>query len=134
MTWSNCQKRLVKPLTTNRFWFIIIFMKNRIRFKTHPRETGLASIGAGDPDIDIKINGKICGYISHPTWRSKDNSIRIRLMVYKDDNSKDENTNRNWEWITLKFIPKNDTEAREFMKKYVNQIVEKYNLRYDEED
>lgn len=102
-------------------------MKNKIRFKKHPRETGLASVGAGDPNIDIKINGKVCGYISHPNWNSKDRNIRIRLMVYTHTEA-----DGDWKWIVLKYSPSNDNEAKDFLKEYVDHIVEKYNLRYEE--
>jgi hypothetical protein len=80
-------------------------MKNKIRFKKEPRETGLASIGAGDPNIDIKVNGKVCGYISHPSAFSRDKNIRIRFSVVKDDINEDGNPNSVWKWITLTFLP-----------------------------
>ena len=108
-------------------------MKNKIRFKKHPRETGLASIGAGDPDIDIKINGLICGYISHPDWTSKSGEIRIRLMVYKEDINEDGNINCPWRWVTLKYIPEDDSQAREFLKNNVDKIVENLNLYYEDQ-
>jgi hypothetical protein len=103
-------------------------MKNKIRFKKHPEVTGLASVGAGDPDIDIKINGKVCGYIAHPNWSSSDKRIRIKLSVNKEIEGKP-----NFEWITLKYIPENDEQAREFLKKYVDEIVKKHNLYYFED-
>jgi len=103
-------------------------MKNKIRFKKEPREIGLASVGAGDPNVNIKINGKVCGYISHPSWNSKDQNIRIRLMIYAQTE-----TSKDWKWIALKYTPADENDAREFLKKYVDEIVEKYDLRYEEE-
>ncbi len=108
-------------------------MKNKIRFKKEPRETGLASVGAGDPNIDIKVNGKVCGYISHPRWNSQDRNIRIRLSVIKEDIMENGNPNCIWKWITLKYIPENDEQAKQFLKENVDAIVEKYSLYYFED-
>lgn len=109
-------------------------MKNRIRFKIHPRETGLASIGAGDPDIDIKINGKRCGLIVHPSWNSKNNDIRIILMVVKNKVDEDGNKNCPWKWATLKYVPTSDDDARELLKKNVDMLVEKINLYFEQDN
>lgn len=108
-------------------------MKNKIRFKKEPNETGLASVCAGDPDIKIKINGKVCGYISHPSWRSQDGSVRIRLSIIKENIMEDGNANCIWKWITLKYIPESDEQAKQFLKENVDNIVNKYNLYYFED-
>lgn len=108
-------------------------MKNKIRFKKHPRETGLAAIGAGDPNIDIKINGRKCGYISHPNWSSENRDIKIRFSVIKKDILEDGNSNCSWKWVKLTYVPKDDEDAREYLKNNVDKIVEKLNLYFEED-
>jgi hypothetical protein len=95
----------------------------KITFKKHERETGLAAVGAGHPNVDLKIKGKVFGYISSPNWRTKDNFWRIRLMIKAEEHP-------GWKWIQLKEELKDEMEARDFIKANEEAIQSKYELRF----
>jgi hypothetical protein len=90
----------------------------KFTFKKEKRETGLASIGAGDPPTDIKLEKKIVGTIVGPTWRSEDNLWRVRLMK-KSDAPED----HGWKWTTLKATFENEPAARVYLNENFDRVV-----------
>jgi hypothetical protein len=92
-------------------------MATNFTFKKEPRETGLASIGAGDPNTLIKLEKKEVGYISGPNWQSKDNLWRIRLM--KIDK---EEKHCGWKWVTLAAKFDDEPSARVYLKENFERI------------
>lgn len=93
-------------------------------FKTQKELTGLAAIGAGTT-IDIKIKKKECGYIAGGSWNSHD-GYKINLMVKEDDNKS------GFKWIRLSFQGATPEECKEFLNKYYDKIIAKYDLRFSE--
>lgn len=72
---------------------------------------------------NIKLNGKLVGNIEpkKPHY--------IRLMVIKTDINEDGNPNCDWKWIKL--VKTSDTvdEAKEFLNKAIETIIDRYNLK-----
>jgi len=102
-------------------------------FKKQEKATGLMAVGEPYPNVDIKLNKKICGYISAPTWNSQSNKWLIRFSVIKKDIMEDGNSNCSWRWITLKKQSETEQEARDFLKIYADKIIEKYDLHFFED-
>lgn len=75
------------------------------------------------PDIHyIKLKGKQCGMISDKE------PFSIQLMVVKSDIIKDKNPNCVWKHITLKKKSKTLEEAKGFLNKFCNEILNKYDI------
>lgn len=55
---------------------------------------------------------------------------RIRLMVIKDDINSDGNPNCTWKWITLDKSFSNVQEAKSYLNKVKDFVLDKYNLYY----
>lgn len=87
----------------------------KITFKKQKGETGLASIGAADVTA-MKVKRVYFGYISGPSWRSKDSLYRINFMV------KDDKWGCGWRWVTLKKKGNSEQEAREIAKEIIPGI------------
>ena len=97
-----------------------------LSFKKQARETGLRSVGNPVPSVDIKINKKVIGYLSAPTWQTKDNKWGINFSVVKPE--PDENPNCKWKWIAVKTRFETENEAREFVKENIEAISKRYTL------
>lgn len=54
--------------------------------------------------------------------------FKIRLKVVKSDINEDGNPNCSWKWITLLKRSESLEEAKEFLNKVADKIVETYNL------
>lgn len=91
-------------------------MATNFTFKKEPRETGLAAVGAGDPDTIIKLEKKQVGYISGPNWRSTDQLWRVRLTKV------DEKESCGWKWVTLAKKFDTEPEARAYLKENFDRI------------
>jgi hypothetical protein len=100
-----------------------------ITFKKQPKETGLHSIGYPYPNVDIKLDKKTMGYISAPTWQTK-NVWNIYLSVKKSE--PDDNSNCDWKWVTVKKDFENEIEAREFIKGHIEEIQKKFVFHFTE--
>lgn len=57
----------------------------KITFKKHAKETGLRAIGYSHQDVDIKFDGQLVGWISAPTWQTKDRKWGIWVRVKEGD-------------------------------------------------
>ena len=99
-------------------------MAKRFTFKYHPHMTGLAGVGNPLRSSDIKFDGKVCGLIVAPNWKTKDNFYRVRLTVETPDNPDD------WKWIELKFKSENEKEVRSWLKENTSRILEKFELHF----
>lgn len=75
---------------------------------------------------DIKLNKKIVGTIrdSEPYY--------VSFMVVKKDINEDKNINCSWKWIRLKKEFSSLEEAKDFINFRIIDILEKYNLYYEE--
>lgn len=104
--------------------------KLKLTFRKQPRPTGLSSMGYGQ-NTDIKINGKVCGAIYAPTWRSKDDLWEICFSVKKSESEPKENSD--WKWITLIKRTETEEQARIFLKENIGIITSKYTLHFTEE-
>ena len=76
---------------------------------------------------DISLSGKVCGTIDD------DKPHKIRFMITKSDINEDDNPNCTWKWIMLKKQSETLQEARDFLSKHTEVIIETYNLRFMEE-
>ena len=107
--------------------------KAKFTFKKQKKETGLAAVGNPHPDTTIKHNKEGVGHISAPAWNTKDNKWRIRLMVEQEAKEDDP---CNWKWVTLKATFDTEPEARAFIQKHAEGILEKglyHDPDYDDE-
>lgn len=93
----------------------------KVGFKIRPKSTGLASIGEARL-VDIKLDGRVCGWIQGPSWRSQDSLWRVYLRVMEDGQMK----NR----IALK---KHETEeaARLWVRNNLPQIAKNHKLWFE---
>lgn len=97
-------------------------MKKEIKptFKSH-KSTGLSAVGAGFY-IEVKIKKKVCAIL-----RGKSafvDKITIQLAV------KEESPTKSWKWIFLKNNCQDETEAKEFITKVLNNLPEKYEIAF----
>jgi hypothetical protein len=86
----------------------------KFTFKNNARYTGLASVGAGTPAVNIKYAGVDVGTIYfNDDWNSnKDIGIVINLMVPRDITP---NCSCKWKWVTLKKKFTSGDEAKTFL-------------------
>lgn len=98
----------------------------KLSFKKEKAPTGLARIGAGLPSIAIKADKLEVGYIDFPSYSSVRNEISIRFAVYPDGYD-------TWKWITLKYKPKDEADARQFIKDNWELLTTKYKLHQFED-
>ena len=70
----------------------------------------------------IKLNGKKIGNIDNKE------PFKIRLAIEKDKDNDDGNPNCKWMWIKLKKESKTLQEAKDFLNKFINKIIDKYRL------
>jgi len=100
----------------------------RLTFKKDKPLTGLMVVGNSYQGSDIKIDGRVCGYISAPNWQTEDNKFGIRFAI------KEKQENCDWKLITLKGRFDSDADARLFVKENIEKIMEKYTLHYFEKE
>jgi hypothetical protein len=100
----------------------------KITFKKRPRNTRLSAVGHPESDVDIKLDKKIIGWLSAPSWQTEDNKWGIWFHVMK--NEPDNNPNCDWKNISLKIRFASEQEARDFIKLNINQISEKFKFKY----
>lgn len=104
-------------------------MKLKISFKQHPKPTGLYAVGNPLPFIDIKLDGKVIGFMSPPNWQGYYYSIYI--TVYKTE--PDDNSNCDWFNLRLKGEFSDKNLAKEHVKKILPLVMKKYKI-YKRED
>jgi hypothetical protein len=83
-------------------------------FKKHPRQTGLAGMGAAD-FIDIKLRKKVIGQIISPSPLGRDH-WRIGFQIVKKDIMEDGNPNCPWRWFWVKNDATDEESARSFVR------------------
>lgn len=87
---------------------------DKISFKKRPRTTGLAGVGEPEPSVDVKLDGKIVGEISAPTWQTKDNMWSVNFTVEKEPSAESPSI---WKRVWFKKHFESEDEARVFVKK-----------------
>lgn len=92
----------------------------RVTFKKNPKETGLAGVADPYQGADIKVDGKICGYISPISWQK--DSFRIYLAVKSDKE------HCGWRNVKLKSEFQTYDECKAFVKENLERIVEQNKL------
>jgi hypothetical protein len=92
----------------------------KFTFKNSPKKTGLAAVGAGTLNIDIRYAGVEVGYINfNDRWNAKsDLGIRIHLMIPRETAP---DRPCPWKWVYLSKIFSSGDEA----KSYLNENFEK---------
>ena len=105
--------------------------KFNISFKKCKPETGLASIGYPFPNTNIKVNKKQVGYITAPTWQTKDDKWGIHLAIIKKSTKASPCP---WKWVSIKRRFDTEPEARIWIKENLERIAEKYKLHFFEEE
>jgi len=98
--------------------------KAKFTFKLHKKETGLAGVGHCHQGAHIKLNKKIVGDISAPSWRQT--QFKAGLMVKKSPEELAESPNCDWKWI---FFNKK-TDTLEEMKDWLNSNIELFQGKY----
>lgn len=73
---------------------IAIMKRERVTFRRQPRDTVLFRVGHSYSDVDIKIDGKICGVIYAESCNRK--KWEVWFMVIKKDILEDKNPNCPW--------------------------------------
>ena len=106
-------------------------MATKVTFKKQPKETGLGAVGHPYQDIDCKIKKRKFGYISAPTWRTKDHKWVVRVMVMKTE--PDDNPNCAWRWVEFANRFDDDEKAKAWLQENIDEIQQKYTLRFVEE-
>lgn len=102
-------------------------MRKGLSFRKQPME---ARSWRSDQVTDIKLDGKVIGYISPPNWEK---SFWIaRFSVIKKDMNEDKNPNCDWKWIRLTKEFKTEPEAREAVRISISELVRKYKFHYTE--
>lgn len=99
----------------------------KFTFKKEPRETGLASVGHPNQDVQIKLKKKQVGYIVSPNWTTQDNKWGVRFMI------KDANVKCGWRWVSLKARFDSEDEARDFIQTHAEAIFRKHELYHLED-
>lgn len=97
---------------------------NKFTFRKQNRITGLAGVGYPIRNVDIKLNNRIVGVIHAPNWQKY--NWNIWLSVLKADINENRNLNCHWKNVKLKFIPESEENAREFLQKNIDKILERY--------
>jgi hypothetical protein len=77
-----------------------------LSFKKQKRETGLRGVGNTYPDTVIRLDGRRCGTINAPNWRSKDGLWRVSLT---------RKTSESFEWVFFKARFPTEAEARSWV-------------------
>jgi hypothetical protein len=101
----------------------------KVTFKKQPRETGLAAVGNPYPDVDIKVDKKVCGHISAPNWQR--NTWDVYFMVIKKDILEDGNLNCEWKTVSAKKKFSTEEDARAAALGLIENILKKgYQLHF----
>lgn len=95
-------------------------MKTRLSFRIVPREGRYRAFE--QERTDIKLNGKVVGYLSGPDHYRAYNDWRIRFMI------KDPAEKSGFKWITLAHRSISEADGRAFIKRVWEKILEKYDL------
>ena len=88
--------------------------------KLRPRNTGLYSVGHPFPGMEIKLSGKVVGFVQ-PISALKD-SYEIWLRI------KDEDSPCGWSNHKLKFSARTAEEVRAWIKEHSEALQQKYSL------
>ncbi len=102
----------------------------KVTFKKHERTTGLAGIGYPYQSVDMKINKKVFGSIDAPNWQTTDNKWHVRVTVIKEPTKENP---ADFRWISFLSKHENEIEARNWIQRNIDGIIEKYDLYFQED-
>ena len=91
----------------------------KLSFRKDKQPTGLWSVGHPNPITDIKINQRVVGYISPPTW-DKNEKWTIHFSVKRTPT---EDKPAPFKWVRLIGDHETEPEAREFVKEKFQRIL-----------
>ena len=101
----------------------------KFTFKKQPRETGLAAVARPHASVDIKLNGRVCGYIQAP-WALGNRKWVVRFSVKTADSDQ----HPGWKWIGFKNGQfETEDAARTWIKAVDAKIQEKFDLHLFED-
>lgn len=103
-------------------------MAKNFTFKRQPREAGLRAMCNPYPDVDIKLDGKVVGWISSPTPSLQRNEWSIWFHVKANEADLANNPNCSFKNVCLKARFPKEEGAREFLKASFKVIVGKLQL------
>lgn len=104
--------------------------KLSVTFRKNPKIKGLASVCAPEPSTIIKINKQPVGEIKPP---SKYNKAKGWYIIFTALDPKiDEDANKIWKWIQIRFDFPNEPEARKYAKENILKIAQKHHLFINE--
>lgn len=97
----------------------------KFTFKNQPAERGLAAVGHGTPDADIKHNGKIVGWISPTSYHQKECRA---LFFVKNEPTHDDPCD--FRVVRLVHTTQKVSEMKEWLKENTESLVSKLDLFY----
>ncbi len=100
----------------------------KFTFNKEPPATGLAAVGHPNPDTRIKHNRKDVGWISGPSWQTKDHKWSIFLRFIDKDA-----VPAGWSNRTLKATFDTEPEARVFLQENAAKLIAKGLFPMDED-
>lgn len=95
----------------------------QLTFKNYPKLTGLSRIGGGERGADIKLKGKIIGFIS-PSNRYRKSCLAF-LKVKRDVTVEDPCPFEN---KAISFIAKDVEEMKEYLKNNSEEVIKGLDL------
>lgn len=86
------------------------------------------------PEYEIKLKKKVVGRIYHIDTHSALSLCKIHFMIYKKDRMEDGNPNCDWRWYRLKRDFPTVDDAKDFLNKNFDELVEKIGPFRPDED
>jgi hypothetical protein len=103
---------------------------SKLTFKKQPAVTGLASVGAGTPSINILMDGKEIGVIDfndsiaaerwHPELANK---ITVRLIAPASKASLERNPNCPWMWVRVRENFTDGDQAKAWVREHSEYVI-----------
>ena len=91
----------------------------KFTFKKQKEETGLSAVGYPYPDVDIKANKKVVGYISAPNWQTKGHKWKVRFAMKKESTTA---SPADFKWVFAKKVFGSEADARQWIKENTEEL------------
>ena len=101
----------------------------KFTFKKQKEETGLAAVGYPYPDVDIKANKKVVGYISAPNRQTKGHKWKVRFAMKKESTTA---SPADFKWVSALESFESEDDARQWIKENAEEL-SKLDLYYFED-
>ncbi len=101
----------------------------KFTFKNYPKLTGLSRIGGGERGADIKLKGKIVGFIS-PSSRYKKNCsafLKVKRTITLENPCPFENKE-------IEFSTTSVDEMKEYLKTHTDEVLKGIDIYISEKD